>query len=430
MKQKTLSFRFMLVSMMLAVVLVLAACGDDEPDVDTAAPVESVEEGAEEAVQEGEEVVEETEAEVEEAVEGEEAEEGEAEVVEGDEETEVITETEVMTDTDVVAETEIITESEVTTLVTTTVVTTDTVVEEETDVVQESETMTETLDSESESSTSTDVVTDTEEATEGEDAEAAVDTEAEAVVSRGFADAQNTYVRGFTLLDYDFVNQDGEVSGEIEDLMINAQTGDILFAAIEYGGFLDIGDTELVVPMSAFRWAEDGSLVLNFDEQTLENFPDVGDDWPDLSTPGWDDDVNQFWRDSGIDTVVDFEEGEDTSTIVWLSELAGYGIADMGFGAGLVEDLLINLESGRAEYALVGWGAGAGVDAPYVLPLSALDIANRGDELVMTGELSEEVLIGAPRLDPALYPAGELVGPEFDDEADAYWTEQGFELDD
>src|SRR5690606_34917620 len=129
-----------------------------------------------------------------------------------------------------------------------------------------------------------------------------------------------------TLLDYNFENADGQVSGEIEDLIMDLDSGQVLFVPIEYGGVLEIGDTDIALPLSAFRIGEEGELVLNFDEQALQNFPDLGGDWPNLDDPAWDDEINAFWSEQSIETGVDVQEAG--TNIARVSELLGFQVAD------------------------------------------------------------------------------------------------------
>lgn len=225
--------------------------------------------------------------------------------------------------------------------------------------------------------------------------------------------------RGQTLIDWDFRNQDGEISGEIEDFFLEVDTGRIPFAIVEYGGVLDIGDTEIAVPLSAFTWGSEDELVLNFDEQALASFPDLGDDWPDLTDPGWDDGVMAFWRETGIDPGPSIEE--TTGLIVAASDLINVAVVDFGAGGGLVQDILVDLAEGRAAYLLVGFGASTPVNDPQILPMEVFSAEAVGDELLLRGDVSLEALEAAPRFDMERYDGVTVMPPEFRAELDSYW---------
>jgi hypothetical protein len=234
------------------------------------------------------------------------------------------------------------------------------------------------------------------------------------------------YVRASTLLDYDFENKDGEVSGDLEDLLIDLASGRVLFASIEYGGVLDLGDTDIVVPLNAFTIGDEGRLVLNIDETTLENYPDVGNDWPDLNDPAWDDEVNAFWNNNGIDIDADFEQ--PTTSVAWASDLMGYNVADLGSGAGSILDVLVNLGTSHAPYVVVDYGEGLDTD-PYIIPLTAFNLSDWSTEFAYGPDFTPDILEQAPRLDQDAYPEGSPFDDDFGDRLEATWNDLGFSND-
>jgi hypothetical protein len=238
--------------------------------------------------------------------------------------------------------------------------------------------------------------------------------------------AAQQYVRASTLLDYDFENLNGEVSGDLEDLLIDLSNGRVLFASIEYGGVLDLGDKDIVVPLNAFTIGEEGELVLNIDEAQLENYPDVGNDWPDLNDPAWDDDVNTYWNETGIGIGEGYAEG--TTSVAWVSDIMGHNIADAGFGAGSVLDILVNLGTGRANYFIVDFGEGLDTD-PYVIPVSAFDITDWNEDFAYSADFTPDLLENAPRFDQEAYPEGTALDESFGESIESAWNDLGFSND-
>jgi hypothetical protein len=249
----------------------------------------------------------------------------------------------------------------------------------------------------------------------------------------GVSGAEGVLMLAYALLDYDFVNQDGEVSGEIEDFLLDLNSGRILFVTLEYGGFLEIGDRQIVVPLSAFAWGTENELILNFDEQALENFPDVGDDWPALTDPAWDDEVIGFWNNIGINPGVDIAEA--SSTVMWAQDLMGYPLVDLGAGVGTIYNMIINLADSHVEYVLADFGTGADVGDPYILPLSAFSVEDFDASLVadaglaFDAEITTDLLLTIPRFDRALYTDAALIPAETLDAVDTFWQEQGYTLE-
>ena len=247
-----------------------------------------------------------------------------------------------------------------------------------------------------------------------------------AMTDTAMANAPAALILGYAFLDADFVNADGAVSGEIENLLIDMTNGQILFASVEYGGFLDIGDKEILAPLSAFTWRSlEDNLILNFDEQALTTFPDLNAGWLNPDNPAWDDEVVAFWRNINLDPGFDFDAA--ANTVVWADDLLGYSLVDLGAGIGTMQNMLIDLTSSRVKYLLVGFGTGAADSAPFMLPFSALEVTDIADNrMTFNTDLTLEMLQLAPRFDRTLFNTTGELDPALDDAADQYWQEQGF----
>ncbi len=246
-------------------------------------------------------------------------------------------------------------------------------------------------------------------------------TENAVTATTGVGNAQNVLIVASSLVDYNFENIDGQVSGSIQDLILDLSTGNVLYATLEYGGFLDIGDTELPVPLNAFVWGDNGELVLNIGQEQLNNFPDLGDDWPDLSTPNWDNDVVNFWNDAGIISANDFNDASDS--IVRASNALGYGVADAGFGAGNVSDMLIDLGNSHIDYALVGYDPTTYGNDLIAVPFDALTISTANNQLALASTIDATTLQNAPRVNVDTLGTGT---PGFYNDANSYWGGYGY----
>ncbi len=239
--------------------------------------------------------------------------------------------------------------------------------------------------------------------------------------TRGVGNASDLLIVASSLLDYDFENSDGEVSGEIEDLIFDIETGDVLYASLEYGGFLDIGDTELPMPLSAFVWGPEGQLILNIDENTLDAFPDLGTEWPDLSNPNWDDEIATFWRDSGLEPIADITEANDSIALV--SNITGYGVADVGLGASTVGDMLIDLGESKVKYALLSYDPTLYGDELVAVPFDAMSFSMTENQLIFAEGVDATMLENAPRVS-----VGNVVtdADTLYNDANTYWGGLGY----
>ncbi|HEX6982502.1 MAG TPA: PRC-barrel domain-containing protein [Balneolaceae bacterium] len=80
-------------------------------------------------------------------------------------------------------------------------------------------------------------------------------------------------------------NLEKENIGEIQDLMTDVQTGDIIYAVLSFGGFMGMGDKYFAIPIEAMRFSEFASgnkeIMLDIDKEKLEHAPGFDkDNWP------------------------------------------------------------------------------------------------------------------------------------------------------
>ena len=80
-------------------------------------------------------------------------------------------------------------------------------------------------------------------------------------------------------------NDKGESLGDLKDLMIDLQSGNIAYAVVSFGGFLGMGNKLFALPWDAFVVDEKNEkLIVNIDKQVLENAPGFDkDNWPKKS---------------------------------------------------------------------------------------------------------------------------------------------------
>lgn len=249
-------------------------------------------------------------------------------------------------------------------------------------------------------------------------------TDQPATAMTGVADASNVLITASSLTDYNFLNIDGEVSGSIQDVIVDMSSGNILYVTVEYGGFLDIGDTELPMPLSAFVWGPGGELVLNFDEAVLESFPDLGTDWPNTTTGAWDDEVVNFWRGAGIDPGTDFTE--NSATVARVADMIGYGVGDIGYGVSNVDDMLIDLGESRVEYVLLAYDPTVVGDELIAVPFDAFNISTLGSDLTFAQGLNADAFASAPRFSRDEFITGDA---QVYTDINNYWGGLGFGSD-
>lgn len=107
-------------------------------------------------------------------------------------------------------------------------------------------------------------------------------------------------IRASQLMGLNIQNAQGDSLGEINDLVINASTGKIRYAAVTYGGFLGVGDKLFAVPFEAFKVQvdpedrDDYVMILNITQQQLEGQQGFDqDNWPDMADRQWAMDLDK-----------------------------------------------------------------------------------------------------------------------------------------
>jgi sporulation protein YlmC with PRC-barrel domain len=112
-------------------------------------------------------------------------------------------------------------------------------------------------------------------------------------------------IRASQLIGMNIENRNGEGVGEINDLLIDGNTGKVRYAAVTYGGFLGVGDKMFAVPFEAFKVrrqagdADDYVLTLDVTQEQLEGA--VGFDqesWPNFADRNF---TSELDRRYGID---------------------------------------------------------------------------------------------------------------------------------
>lgn len=114
-------------------------------------------------------------------------------------------------------------------------------------------------------------------------------------------------VRVSQLMGYGVVNGQGESVGEIQDIVIDAKSGKVKYAAVTYGGFLGMGNKMFAVPFEAFRVQIDPAemdnqeitasayqLVLDVTQKQLEGQEGFDEGtWPNMADKQWAMDLDK-----------------------------------------------------------------------------------------------------------------------------------------
>lgn len=86
-----------------------------------------------------------------------------------------------------------------------------------------------------------------------------------------------------TMIGDDVTNPAGEDLGNIEEIMLDVNSGRIAYAVLSFGGILGLGDKLFAIPWGALALdPEEHAFILDMSKETLENAPGFDkDDWPE-----------------------------------------------------------------------------------------------------------------------------------------------------
>jgi sporulation protein YlmC with PRC-barrel domain len=94
------------------------------------------------------------------------------------------------------------------------------------------------------------------------------------------------------------MNLDGKRIGTIDDLVIDIDTGNIMYAVLEFGGIMGIGDKLFAVPWHSLTSVPaEGIFIIDQSKAKLEKAPGFNkDNWPDVGDRTWGAGIYEFYR--------------------------------------------------------------------------------------------------------------------------------------
>lgn len=107
----------------------------------------------------------------------------------------------------------------------------------------------------------------------------------------------NNLLSSSTLSGTGITNRKGENLGDVKDIMIDIESGEVAYVVISFGGFLGIGDKLFAVPWEALQVDQNHEqIVVDVDKQKLENAPGFDkDNWPSSPDRQFIEDVHSHY---------------------------------------------------------------------------------------------------------------------------------------
>lgn len=101
-----------------------------------------------------------------------------------------------------------------------------------------------------------------------------------------------------TLIGNDVYNADDEDLGDIKEIMLDVESGNVAYAVLSFGGILGLGEKLFAVPWSALALdTENKRFMLNVSKSHLENAPGFDkDSWPNFADKSWSENIHKFYQ--------------------------------------------------------------------------------------------------------------------------------------
>lgn len=235
-----------------------------------------------------------------------------------------------------------------------------------------------------------------------------------------------TVLRAYDVMGMNVRNAQGEKLGDIKDLMVDmGRHPRVRYAALDFGGFLGIGDKLFAVPWQALKLRHDAKdndrafLELDATKESLKNAPGFDKDaWPNFADNRWADEVHKHYRVSTPAAKVDVDvnrknpattsNGQSSALLRRASKVEGIEVknaADQKIGK--VEDLVLEVGTGEVRYFALSFGGFLGIgDKLFAVPWEAVmfEYSAKDKEDCLMFDVSKETLSNASGFDKDHWP--------------------------
>ena len=111
---------------------------------------------------------------------------------------------------------------------------------------------------------------------------------------------------GGNLSDINLENTSNVKLGDVQHVILDLHTGMATYAVVDFGGFLGLGQTSVMVPWTKLSLDNTDAtsttpvMRLNVTKDSLQSAPKFDDSalsfWPTPANPGWDSQIQLFWQ--------------------------------------------------------------------------------------------------------------------------------------
>jgi sporulation protein YlmC with PRC-barrel domain len=191
-------------------------------------------------------------------------------------------------------------------------------------------------------------------------------------------------MRASQLIGRHVTNPQGQNLGEISDLIVNMNNGDVRYAILEFDKGMFSGERLFAVPTSELKFSQDNDkVVYNMRREQLENAGIERNRWPNVAHD------NEYL--SGLDRTYGIVQPSNDRRAYSASELLGKDVnGTSGNDIGEIRDLVIDMNGQRVHYAVLAFDPSwTAPEKLYAFPLSAFTFTDGKDELALNVDKSK-----------------------------------------
>ncbi len=107
----------------------------------------------------------------------------------------------------------------------------------------------------------------------------------------------NSPVKASSMLGTNLYSRKGDSLGDIKEVVIDPNTGRVVYVVVAFGGFLSIGEKLFAIPFSAIEYNVDkNEYVLDVDRDRLKEAPGFDPEhWPSMADEKWNRNIYKFY---------------------------------------------------------------------------------------------------------------------------------------
>lgn len=106
--------------------------------------------------------------------------------------------------------------------------------------------------------------------------------------------------RSGTVIGIPVKTPDHKKVGNIEEIVVDIESGQVAYAVLSFGGFFGYGDKFFAVPWEEFSFVHDEKqhyFVVDTSREKLDKLPGFSKaDWPDVANSNWDEHVDAHYQ--------------------------------------------------------------------------------------------------------------------------------------